>query len=194
MGQFIFMPSLPKALKKVPFTYGQAKKAGLTQADLRQFQKSGMIEQVYRGVYRSTSRDFSEEDQFRSATLVVGLPSAICLVSALSQWGITDIIPKKTWILVPHEKKSLVQDLKLVRSRNPSWNIGIESREGYCITSIERTIVEAIYFRNKIGTSVAVNALRNAVNSKKTSLSKILSIAKELGVLHKILPYIEALS
>jgi len=82
----------------------------------------------------------------------------------------------------------------LQRSRSPKWDIGIESRQGYSITNLERTIVEALIYRNKIGTSTAIDALRKSVSSKKTSLSKIMAMAKQMSVLHRVLPYIEALA
>ena len=188
------MQKIPKTLKKSPFTYRQAIAQGLTQAALQSLVDSGNLEHVSRGIYRIADQDYSEEDQYRAATLVIGTPSAICLISALAHYGVTDLIPKKTWIMVPHTKRSQHSELKLQRSRSPVWNIGIESRQGYSITNLERTIVEAICYRNKIGPSVAIDALRKAVNSKKTSLSKIMGMAKQLSVLHRVLPYIETLA
>jgi predicted transcriptional regulator of viral defense system len=116
------------------------------------------------------------------------------LISALFQYGLTDTIPKKTWIMVPAIKRSQHSILKLQRIKDPRWNTGIVEQNGYCITSIERTVVEALCARNRIGTQIAIEALRKAVNSKKTSLAKIMSMAKQLDVIHRILPYIEALS
>ncbi len=188
------MQKIPKPLKKSPFTYRQAMDQGLTQRALQYLVESGDLEHVSRGIYRTAGQDYSEEDQYRAATLLMGAPSAICLISALSHYGVTDLIPKKTWIVVPHTKRSQHRELKLQRSRSPEWDIGIESRQGYNITSLERTLVEAICYRNKIGTSTAINALRKAVSSKKTSLSKIMAMAKQLSVLHRVLPYIETLA
>jgi predicted transcriptional regulator of viral defense system len=188
------MSKIPAALKKAPFTYRQAKAYGLDQRSLQELVASGVFEQVVRGIYRPAKTDYNEEDQYKVATLLVGEPSSICLVSALAHYGLSDVIPKKTWVMVPHTKRSNYNDLKLQRSRTPDWSIGIEKHNGYSITTIERTIVEAICNRSKIGTQVAVEALRKAVQFKKTNLSKIMSMAKQLDVLHRVLPYIEALS
>ena len=188
------MQKIPKILRKSPFTYRQAMDQGLTQGALQSLVESGDLEHVSRGIYRATDQDYNEENQYRTATLLMGAPSAICLISALAHYGVTDLIPKKTWIMVPHTKRSQHRELKLQRSRSPEWNIGIESRQGYSITSLERTIVEALCYRNKIGTSVAVDALRKAVSSKKTSLSKIMAMAKQMSVLHRVIPYIETLA
>jgi predicted transcriptional regulator of viral defense system len=188
------MRKVPAQLKKGPFTYQQAIAQGLNLRSFRELVAAGAFEQVVRGVYTPKGRDYSEEDQFRVATLIVGEPSAICLISALSYYDLTDIIPKKTWIMVPDTKRSQLPGLKVQRHRSPDWNIGIEMHDGYSMTSVERTIVEAICNRAKIGTQVSVEALRKSVQTKQTTLSKIMNMAKQLGVLHRVLPYIEALS
>jgi len=188
------MLKVPAKLKKRPFSYQQAIDQGLNHRTFRELVAEGIFEQVTHGVYRPAQGDYNEEDQYRVATLVVGTPSAICLISALAHYDLTDIIPKKTWIMVPNTKRSQCSNLKLQRQRTPQWNIGINTCDGYDITSIERTVVDAICAKNKIGTQVAVEALRRSTQSKKTNLSKIMAMAKQLGVLHRVLPYIEALA
>jgi len=132
--------------------------------------------------------------QFEVATIIAGKPSAICLISALFHYGLTDVVPKKTWIMVPNEKRSRNRELKLHRARTPDWNIGIVKHKGYSVTSVERTIVEAICYRHKLGSTIGVEALRKSVQSQKTNLSKVMDMAKKLGVLPRLIPYIEALA
>lgn len=188
------MSQLPSELREKPFTLSQAAKHGLSRYGLGKLVSEGIVELVARGVYRSSKSDLSEEDQCRVATLRVGSPSAICLVSALSHYGLTDTIPRKTWIMVPDSKRTIYADLKLLRTRNPKWRVGIEKRDGYSITTLERTIVDALCARARIGSQFGTAALRTAVQSKKTTLGKIMDTAKLLNVVHRIRPYIEALS
>ena len=121
-------------------------------------------------------------------------PSAVCLVSALAFYGITDHIPKKVWLLVPEDKHSAHKDIRLFRSRNPNWKVGIESHKGYKITNLERSIVDALAMKRVLGVTLAVSALKNALQEKKTTLDKILKMATQLGVDHRVMSYIEALS
>jgi predicted transcriptional regulator of viral defense system len=188
------MSRLPSELREKPFTLSQAAKLGISRYLLGKLVSDGVVELVARGVYRASKDDISEEDQFRIAALRVGSPSAICLVSALAHHGLTDTIPKKTWIMVPVSKRTRFSDLKLLRTRNPEWHVGIEKREGYSITTLERTIVDSLCARVRIGTQVATEALRRALQTKKTTLGKIMDMAKQLGVVHRVQPYIEALS
>ena len=124
----------------------------------------------------------------------MGKPSAICLVSALSVYGLTDVIPRKTWITVPATKRTQISSLKVLRQIDPQWNIGIEKKDGYMITSIERTLVESFCYKNMIGSNTPIEALREGIRQKLTTPSKVLDMAKKMGVVHRILPYLEAMA
>ena len=188
------MSDLPLKLQNKPFTLKEANELGLNFYVIKKLISLGQVEQIARGIYRASNIDLAEEEQYRISTLRVGVPSAICLISALSYYHLTDVIPKKTWIMVSDSKRTSDTTIKLFRSRNPQWKIGIHKKEGYAITSIERTIVDCLTQRSKIGTNTAISALKIAIENKQTTLHKILEMAKSLDVLHRILPYIEALS
>ncbi len=188
------MTKLPKALQKGPFTYKQALASGLNLRTVRQLVADGQCYTVAKGVYMPTSVEYNEVNQFKAATLVVGQLSAICLVSALSVYGLTDVIPRKTWITVPAKKRTQISTLKVLRQSDPQWNIGIEKKDGYTITSLERTLVESFCYKNMIGSTVPIEALREAVRKKLTTPSKVLDMAKKMGVVHRILPYLEAMA
>ena len=156
--------------------------------------KEGTVEQLAHGVYRYAEDDYLDEDCFRSATLRVGNKSAICMISALVFYDLIDEIPKKTWIMVPFQKRTSHKDLRTFRCRNPKWNIGIEQKTGYSITSIERTLVEALVYKSKLGTALGVTALRKATRMKKTTLKAVMDVAISLDVTHRVRPYIEAIA
>ena len=138
--------------------------------------------------------DLSDEELYRRAVKRVGAPSAVCLLSALSYYELTDTIPKQVWLMVPKEKRVQSPSVRLYRARDPRWGVGIESKDGYKITSLERTIVDALTLKALVSPRLGIDALRTAISSKKTSANKILQIAKTLDVKHRVLPYIEVLS
>ena len=185
---------LPKALKDKPFTYKEASAHGLTQYSIQKLIVSGVIERLERGLYRSIGEDLSDEELYRRAMKIVGKPAAVCLLSALSHYELTDAIPKQVWLMVPMAKRVRSSSVKLYRTRDPNWNIGILSQDGYSITSIERTIVDALTLKALVSPRLGIDALKAAISKKQTSANKILDIADKLGVKHRILPYLEALS
>ena len=189
------MSILHKKLQQEPFSPKEAKKVGVDRNQLAKLLRQGVVVRIAHGVYQSSEViDLSEEDLMKSALLRAREPSAICLQSALSYYNLTDIIPKKVWILVSATKTSHQKDLRLWRRRQPKWNIGIKTIGKLKITSIERTIVECLRHKELIGgPGEAISALKRAFNDKKTTTTKLLSMANKLKVKDRILPYLEAL-
>lgn len=185
---------LPKPLQAQPFTASDAKANGISRYQIEKMLTHGIIERLGRGVFRASSGDITEDEWFKVATLWVGKPSAICLLSALSYYNLTDEIPKKTWVMVPHSKLSRHQNLYLVRIRSPRWDVGIDKHEGFWITSIPRTIADAFAHPQIIGSQVAIDSLRRAINENLTSIGAIYEMALELHIGHRILPYVELFS
>lgn len=156
---------------------------------------SGLLERPSRGVYRASDAEENPgEDPYQVATLRCGFPSAVCLLSALERYHLTDQIPKHTWMLVPDTKRVSSSDLKLIRSRNPQWEIGIKKNKKYWITTLERTLVDCLFYRRMIGNQVALEALKLALSQKKVKLGSLYDLAKKMGVIHRITPYLEALA
>lgn len=185
---------LPQGLQHKAFTFREASEDGLTQYAIRQLLEAGAIERVERGLYRATGEDISEIEAHRSAIKKVGERAAVCLLSALSHYELTDTIPKQVWLMVPAEKRTKSPNIKLYRARDPKWKIGVLTEDGYPITSLERTIVDSLTLKSIISPRLGIDALKRAIAEKKTTASAILKMSDELGVKHRILPYIEALS
>ena len=183
---------LPKALRKEPFSLKEANQAGLTKYAIAKLIQAGALERLQRGIYQISERAYMDrEDAYRSATLRCGLPSAICLLSALEYYHLTDQIPTKTWVMVPNTKRVQSSSFRLVRSRNPQWELGIQKCDGYWITTPERSLVDCLLAKRSVGSAVALEALKQATASKKIRLTDVVDIAKKMGVFHQILPYIE---
>jgi predicted transcriptional regulator of viral defense system len=186
--------TLPKSLKGHPFRYADANGAGLSQYTLKKMLKAGIVVRLRQGLYEEAANESTEERDFESATIYLGKPSAICLISALSYYGLTDQIAKKTWIMVPANKRTIHKDLKVIRVLTPHWDIGILQGASYWITSLERTLVDCIVYQKKIGLPVALAAIKQAINQKKTTLAKVAKIADDLGSFSRIKRIIEVLA
>lgn len=175
-----------------PVTAKELEGRGLSRNELERLLADGEIVRLGRGIYQLASADIGDENQFRAATKRIRGPSSVCTLSALAHYNLTDEIPKQVWLMVGAGRKSSLKDVRLFRTRNPRWNIGIESADGYKITSVERTIVDCLSYQHKFG-NLGVDALKRALKDKKTTLSKIVDIAERLGVGHKIAPIIQVL-
>lgn len=182
-------------LPNTPFTYKEAIALGANKYILKKLINEEIIEKLGRNIYqRIRLEDNGEEAQYHMATLRCGLPSSICLLTALECYHVTDQISKQVWILVPEYKRVSSKDLRLVRSRNPQWKIGIQKMKGYSITTLERTLIDCLLYKKIIGTSVAIESIKNAIAQKKVKLGDIYDMAKKMKVEHRIYSYIEALA
>ena len=157
--------------------------------------KAGLLERLSRGVYQISSADLGEKQElYQVATFRCGFPSSICLLSALEYYHLTDQVPKQTWVLVPESKRVIDGDLKLVRSRNPHWKIGIRKKKRYWITTLDRTLIDCIIYKRLVGNQVALSALKRAIAQNKTKPGALYDLAKKMSVAHRIRPYVEVLA
>lgn len=186
--------TFPKALRGKPFTYREATSLGLTQYAMRRLLATEVIERIERGIYRTVGHDVSESELFRRAIKKIGEPSAVCLLSALSYYHLTDIIPDRVWLMVPAKTRTTSKNIRLYRARDPQWQIGVIVEDGYSITSVERTLVDSLTSKSILPVRIGLDALKRAVSEKQTSISKVINMSKSLGVLHRIIPYVDALS
>lgn len=186
--------NLSSRLKRAPFTFKEALAAGLTQYRLRLLLSSGEIERIERGLYTAAYQEPSDETLFARATKRVGMPAVVCLLSALSHYELTDAIPKQVWLMVPKEKRVKSSSIKLYRARDPMWRVGVTSHGSYSITTIERTIVDTLTLKAIISPRMGIDALKRAIATRKTTATKVLRFASAMGVHHRVIPYVEALS
>ena len=184
---------LPNELKNLPFSIKTAQSYGVSRFRIYRLVRKGQIEKIERGVYRIPAIDIDEENSFQAATLIVGSASAICLLSALSFYNLTDEIPHQIWVMVEKQKRVMHQYIRLIRTSNPNWNVGVEKREGFNITSIERTLIECVIGRRYLGKMIGIEAIKRALKENKTSLNKIISTASKLGKLKNIQSILEIL-
>jgi predicted transcriptional regulator of viral defense system len=185
------MPDLNKI--KGPVTVKELGRLGITPMMIQSLVIANELLPVGRGVYQRSSEDLSDENAFRAATKRIKGKSAVCLLSALALYNLVDEIPKQTWLLVDSGKRTYQKDIRLFRSRNPKWNVGIIKEDGYWITNKERTIVDSILNEKKLGL-LGISALKRAIAQKETTLARVMDMAIALKVRDRIYPYIKVLA
>jgi predicted transcriptional regulator of viral defense system len=176
-----------------PLTAKELANLGISRNELQRLLDADLVHRVGRAVYQVTSVDFSDEDQFCAAIKRIEGPSAVCLLSALSFHNLTDVIPKKVWLLVDASKKTTQKNIRLFRSHNPHWNVGIKNCADYQITTIERTLVDSLIFKHILGASTGALALRLALAKKLTTLKKIIEMAEALEFGQRLSPVLRVL-
>lgn len=185
--------NLLNKFKGKPFSTKDSLSIGIPRAYLRNWLMENLIERIAHGMYKEVSDDYGSEVALNDALASIKAPCSICLLSALEYYNLTDQITKQVWVMVAAHKKSNLSGLRLFRTRNPMWDKGISNVDGLRITSVERTLIDCLLNKKILGLSVVISSLKEALRLKKTDLSKIIRLSKEMGVYHRIQGTIEVL-
>jgi predicted transcriptional regulator of viral defense system len=102
--------------------------------------------------------------------------------TALFQYGLVEEVPTQIWVLVPPTVRTSSPRYRLIRTKRNLAEGGL-SKEGYRITSIERTLLDALVFASKLGERIAITATIKALRQKDTSEKKLYNLAKQMGEL-----------
>ena len=171
---------------------------GVPREYLLRLHRAGQVERVGRGLYRLPNSPVTERHSF--ALVASRVPQAvICLLSALVFHDIGTQNPFEVWIAVPRGSRRPKLDappLRVTTLSGAAYSEGIEEHliEGITvhIYSVAKTIVDCFRFRNKIGLDVVLEALRESIRSKKTTIGEINRLAKLVRLERVMRPYLEA--
>ena len=137
----------------------------------------------------------------RFTTARSGSPSVVEFVSAPAFHGITDQIPKKVWIAIGRNDWTPKPSDMPIRVLRFSDDLLVESVETQVIEGVSvkvfgvaKTAADCFRHRGKIGLSVALEGLREALRQRKTTPAEISEAADTGGIGTVIRPCLEALT
>ena len=161
-------------------TSKEAAKANISRSTLTRLCNSGTIERITRGVYLNhlakRQVPISIEDLISSVKSVK--EGAICLISALSYYNLTDEIPRQHWIAVPDNfRPSPRNNVRFVSFKN--YKLGLKSIKingvSVKIYDQERTIVDSFKF---LSFETAIKALKNYLKNNNPNIEKLYKYSK----------------
>ena len=174
--------------------------AGVSAATISRAVRSGEILRLGRGLYGlPDSAPHTHETLIEVAKRA---PRAvICLTSALAFHGLTDQLPRRVWIAIgakDWEPKITYPKIRTVRFREPYFSGGVEEHQmgGATIRmySIPKSLADAFRNRRLVDRSVAIEALKTAVEQRKATPSAIAEAARTYGAWNQMRPYLEAVT
>jgi predicted transcriptional regulator of viral defense system len=173
---------------------------GIPRGRLTGMLRRGEVQRIGRGLYRLRNAPLSELETI--ATVSKRVPGAIvCLLTALHVHAIGTQAPRDVWIAIDRKARKpqgTGLPVRIVRFSGPMLRYAIETREvlgvPVRITSPARTVVDCFRYRKKIGLDVALEALRDAVNSRKATIDEIVRTAEVCRIQTVIAPYLESIA
>jgi predicted transcriptional regulator of viral defense system len=177
----------------------QAIRLGIAPRTLYKMRDAGMILRESRGLYRLADADLGSNTDLVHVALRIP-KGVICLISALSFHNLTTQIPHQVYVALPidAEKPRLeYPPLRIFWLSKKVYSTGIENHEldgiPVKIYGIEKTIADCFKFRNKIGSDVALEALRDYRKREDFNIDILLHFARIDRVERVIRPYLEAI-
>jgi predicted transcriptional regulator of viral defense system len=179
---------MPRTIADLPatFTTAQAVAAGLSRWSLYAARGRGALIELSRGVWRKA--DAPETAHLDLLAVALRAPhGAICLLSALAFWELTDEIPREVHLAVPRgtTRPRISYPATRVHVFDAATSaLGVEEPEvapgeRVRMYGAARSVVDALRLRNQLGRDVAFAAARRLLERERAS-GRILELARKL--------------
>jgi predicted transcriptional regulator of viral defense system len=150
-----------------------------------------------RGLYQLADVSIDAMHAFAEAAILVP-KGIICLISALQFHELTLQMPSAVWMAIDRTawRPSISQPpIRFVRFSRWAMTEGVEKRSiesrEVSITNPARSVVDCFRYRHKIGIDVAMEALREAIRSRKCTPDELWKYGKLGRVWTVMRPYVE---
>jgi len=178
----------------------ELREAGVTAATVSRMEKDGEVIRLARGLYQLPDAELDANHSLAEAAKRFP-KGVICLVSALAFHELTDQLPKKVWMAIGRNDwtpKPSDMPIRTVRFSDDLLADGVETHviEGVSVKVFDaaKTIADCFRHRSKIGLTVAIEGLQEALRQRKATPAEIARAADTGGVGTVIRPYLEALT
>lgn len=179
------------------FRTRDAEKKGFKRREIAALLAVGKIERISRGLYRIANAQVYSNQSY--AEFAARCPKAVvCLLSALQFHSVTTQLPREIWCAINGTARApriAYPELRIVRFVGKAYSEGVEVHtvNGIPIKvySVAKTVADLFRFRNKIGLDIAMEALREAIRTRKATWDEIRKMAQLRGVYKVMRPYME---
>ena len=144
------------------------------------------VSKVKRGLYRLN--DFEEDTSFVEVSSIVPC-GVFCMFSAWFHYNLTTTVPHENHIAVPQKKKVRLLNhppIKLYYLSEKFYQLGIIhiiiNNQPVKIYDLEKSVCDAVRFRNKAGMDIAIEVVKNYVRRKDRNFDKLIKYARQLRI------------
>lgn len=180
-------------------TTSELKDLGYSYYKIGKLEEQGILSRVNRSTYENLTYTGDENDFFSAEAFAPN--GVICLMSAARYYELTNFLPDAVDVAIERKKKvNTLPEWPVIRLFyfDPSrMDLGVtEVRDGdncFHIFDIEKTVVDIIYYRNKIGIEETAEVLRNYLKRRDRQIDRLYAYAKRLRCEKIVRTYLEVL-
>ena len=181
------------------YTTSKLKAMGYSYYRLGQMEKNGQLHRINRTTYENLSYKGDENDFINVAAYIP--EGVICLMSAARYYELTNFLPNVINVAIDRKKKvstlPIWPEVKIYYFDPSRMDTGIteitEGGDTFRIFDIEKTVVDIIYYRNKIGIEETAEVLRNYLKRQDRQIDRLYTYAKTLRCEAILRTYLEVL-
>ena len=161
---------------------------GLSYYKISKLVEAGKLKKINHTTYENLLYNGEEHDFFMASAYVP--EGTICLLSAARYYNLTTYIPDSIDVAIDRKARvSTLPDspeIKLYYFNPGRMEIGNttvdEEGNRFAIFDIEKTVVDIIYYRNKVGIEETGEIVRNYIKRPDRDLNRLYEYAKNLAV------------
>ena len=180
-------------------TTAELKNMGYSYYKIGKLEKDGILSRINRNTYENLTYKGDENDFFSAKAYVPN--GVICLMSAARYYELTNFLPDAVDVAIERKKKvnTLPEwpEIKIFYFDSSRMALGVtEICEGdncFHIFDVEKTVVDIIYYRNKVGIEETSEVLKNYLKRKDRQIDKLYAYAKLLRCEKVVRTYLEVL-
>lgn len=162
--------------------------------DIRKALEDGSVVRLKNGVYASV--EALADSMIDIERVVPG--GVLCLYSAWAHFGLTTQIPGAFYVAVEKHRKVVVPQfppIALCYWEQKYYDMGVVedmvSGHKVRIYDLEKSVCDAIKFRNKVGLDVAAEVLKAYLARKDRNVARLMSYARQMRVASTLKSYLE---
>ena len=180
-------------------TTTELKNMGYTYYKIDKLEKVGILSRINRSTYENLEYKGDENDFFSAEAYVPN--GVICLMSAARYYGLTNFLPDAVDVAIERKKKvnTLPEwpEIRIFYFSQSRMDIGVkkiyEGKNCFHIFDIEKTVVDIIYYRNKIGIEETSEVFKNYLKRRDRQIDRIYAYAQRLRCEKVVRTYLEVL-
>lgn len=181
------------------FSIKNLKENGLSYYKINRLVDDGILKKINKSFYENLIFDGDESDFYYAFAYV---PSGvICLLSAAVYYNLSTYRPDAVDVAIPRKAKVSTlpnwPELNILYFTNSRFEIGIkeihDGKNQFKIYDIEKTVVDIVYYREKIGIEETKEVLMNYLKRKDRNINKLIRYAELLKCGDIMKKYLEVL-
>ena len=177
----------------------ELKEKGLTLYKINQLVNQGVLKKLNKKFYENTGFQGEESDFYYAYAYVPA--GVVCLLSAAVYYNLTTYRPDAVDVAIQRKSKvSTLPDwpeVKLYYYTDERFELGIETikdgKNHFRIYDIEKTVVDIVFYREKVGIEETKKILTNYLRRKDRNINRLVKYAELMKCGDIMKKYLEVL-